>query len=107
MANIDTLLFNLASFIAGLFLLEYGADKFVDNTAIVAKRLKVSPTLVGLLTCGAEWEEVGIFSATLFPVYSFLSSRLQWLRRAAHCRPSQEWRTTTTSMRNEMYEVIC
>ena len=58
MANVDTLLFNLAAFVAGLFLLEYGADKFVDNTAIVARRLNVSPTLVGLLTCGAEWEEV-------------------------------------------------
>lgn len=59
MANADVLLFNISAFIAGLFLLEYGADKFVDHTAIVAKRLGVSPTLIGLLTCGAEWEEVG------------------------------------------------
>jgi Ca2+/Na+ antiporter len=58
MPNTDVLLFNIASFITGLFLLEYGADKFVDHTAIVAKRLNVSPTLIGLLTCGAEWEEV-------------------------------------------------
>jgi len=58
MPSIDTLLFNISSFIAGLYLLEYGADKFIDHTAIVAKRLNVSPTLVGLLTCGAEWEEV-------------------------------------------------
>jgi hypothetical protein len=58
MADLDSILFNVCSLIAGLFLLEFGADKFIDHTAIVAKRLNVSPTLVGLLTCGAEWEEV-------------------------------------------------
>ncbi|KAM7206200.1 Sodium/calcium exchanger domain containing protein [Rhypophila sp. PSN 637] len=65
MANIDTFLFNISSFIAGLFLLEYGADKFIDHTAIVAKRLNVSPTLVGLLTCGAEWEELVVIIVAL------------------------------------------
>jgi Ca2+/Na+ antiporter len=54
----DTISFNIASLIAGLFLLEYGADKFVDHTAIIAGRLGVSQTLVALLTAGAEWEEV-------------------------------------------------
>ncbi len=58
MPSVPILLANGGAFIAGLFLLEYGADKFVDHTAIVAKRLNVSPTLIGLLTCGAEWEEV-------------------------------------------------
>ncbi|KAH8906520.1 hypothetical protein BR93DRAFT_968114 [Coniochaeta sp. PMI_546] len=65
MADIDSLLYNIASFIAGLFLLEYGADKFIDHTAIVAKRLNVSPTLVGLLTCGAEWEELVVIAVAL------------------------------------------
>ncbi|KAK3946234.1 hypothetical protein QBC46DRAFT_2799 [Diplogelasinospora grovesii] len=65
MPNIDTLLFNISSFIAGLFLLEFGADKFIDHTAIVAKRLNVSPTLVGLLTCGAEWEELVVIGVAL------------------------------------------
>jgi Ca2+/Na+ antiporter len=65
MANVDSLVFNIASFIAGLFLLEYGADKFIDHTAIVAKRLNVSPTLVGLLTCGAEWEELVVIAVAL------------------------------------------
>ncbi|KAK3315214.1 hypothetical protein B0H66DRAFT_642476 [Apodospora peruviana] len=65
MPSVDSLLFNLSSFIAGLFLLEYGADKFIDHTAIVAKRLNVSPTLVGLLTCGAEWEELVVISVAL------------------------------------------
>jgi len=61
----DGVVFNVASFIAGLFLLEYGADKFIDHTAIVAKRLNISPTLVGLLTCGAEWEELVVICVTL------------------------------------------
>lgn len=65
MPDIDSLLFNIASFIAGLFLLEYGADKFIDHTAVVAKRLNVSPTLVGLLTCGAEWEELVVIIISL------------------------------------------
>jgi Ca2+/Na+ antiporter len=50
--------FNLCAFITGLFLLEWSADKFVDHTVIVAKRLGLSPALVSLLTAGAEWEEV-------------------------------------------------
>ena len=56
--NWDSLLFNIAVFIAGLVLLEIGADKFVDHTAIVAKRVGVPQTLIALLTAGAEWEEV-------------------------------------------------
>ena len=54
----DNVCFNVAAFIAGLFVLEYGADTFVDHTAKVASRLRVSPTLVALFTAGAEWEEV-------------------------------------------------
>ncbi len=54
----DVLCFNTAAFVAGLFLLEYGADKFIDHTAIVARLLGVSQTLIALLTAGAEWEEV-------------------------------------------------
>ena len=54
----DILIFNVGVFIAAVFLLDYGADKFVDHTAVVAKRVGVSPTLVALLTAGAEWEEV-------------------------------------------------
>ena len=55
---VDSCLFNASTFIAGLSLLEFGADAFIDNTAIVARRLGVSETLVALLTAGAEWEEV-------------------------------------------------
>ncbi|CAN8103817.1 unnamed protein product [Discula destructiva] len=54
----DSVVFSLAAFICALLSLERGADKFLDNSAVVGKRLGVSPTLVGLLTCGAEWEEL-------------------------------------------------
>ena len=54
----DIFFFNASAFVAGLFLLQFGADRFIDHTAIVARRLGVSQTLVALLTAGAEWEEV-------------------------------------------------
>lgn len=59
MANGDVIAFNVAAFICALFVLEFGADKFIDHTAIVASRTGVSQALIGLLTAGAEWEEVG------------------------------------------------
>jgi hypothetical protein len=58
MVDYDNVFFNIAAFIAGLFVLESGADKFIDHTAKVAARLRVPPTLIALLTAGAEWEEV-------------------------------------------------
>jgi Ca2+/Na+ antiporter len=54
----DNVLFNIAAFISGLYVLEAGADVFIDNTAELAARLNVSPTFIALLTSGAEWEEV-------------------------------------------------
>jgi Ca2+/Na+ antiporter len=54
----ENLAFNVSAFITGLFVLEWAADKFVDHTVVVAKRLGLSPALVSLLTAGAEWEEV-------------------------------------------------
>ena len=54
----DSVCYDSGAFIAGLCLLEYGADRFIDHTAIIARRLGVSQTLVALLTAGAEWEEV-------------------------------------------------
>jgi Ca2+/Na+ antiporter len=58
MIDYDNVCFNIAAFVAGLFVLEFGADKFVDHTAKVAARLRIPPTLIALLTAGAEWEEV-------------------------------------------------
>ena len=54
----DIIAFNVATFICALFVLEFGADKFIDHTAIVARRTGISQALIGLLTAGAEWEEV-------------------------------------------------
>jgi Ca2+/Na+ antiporter len=61
----DTILFNVSAFIAGLIILERSADAFVDNTAILAKRLGISEVLVALLTAGAEWEELVVVVASL------------------------------------------
>jgi Ca2+/Na+ antiporter len=58
MANGGTIAYNVAVFISTLFLLEFGADKFVDHTAIVARRTGIPDTVIALLTAGAEWEEV-------------------------------------------------
>ncbi|KXH30141.1 hypothetical protein CSIM01_00855 [Colletotrichum simmondsii] len=58
--------YNAAVFISTLFLLEAGADKFVDHTAIVARRTGIPNTLIALITAGAEWEEVSPASSYLF-----------------------------------------
>ena len=56
--NWDVLFYNTAVFIARVFVLDYGADKFIDHTVIIRRRLGISPTLIALLTAGAEYEEV-------------------------------------------------
>lgn len=58
MVSSDNVAFNIAAFIGGLFVLEFGADKFIDHTAKIASRTRIPPTLIALLTAGAEWEEV-------------------------------------------------
>lgn len=60
MMDWDNISFNTATLIAGVFVLDYGADKFLDHTVIVGQRLSISPTLIALLTAGAEYEEVWI-----------------------------------------------
>lgn len=60
MAQAEVVGFNIAAFIATLFLLEFGADKFIDHTAIIARRSGLSETVIGLLTAGGEWEEVSV-----------------------------------------------
>jgi Ca2+/Na+ antiporter len=61
----ETILFNICSFLAGLFLLERGADIFIDNTAALAKRLGLREVLIALLTAGAEWEELAVVIVSL------------------------------------------
>ncbi|MCJ1478690.1 hypothetical protein MMC13_007371 [Lambiella insularis] len=65
MSNYDNVFFNASAFIGGLFLLEFGADRFIDHTAVIARRLGISPTLIALLTAGAEWEELAVIIAAL------------------------------------------
>ncbi|RFN54504.1 hypothetical protein FIE12Z_1292 [Fusarium flagelliforme] len=65
MANGGTIAYNVAVFISTLFLLEFGADKFVDHTAIVARRTGIPDTVIALLTAGAEWEELVVVVASL------------------------------------------
>ncbi|KAF5639306.1 sodium calcium transporter [Fusarium sp. NRRL 52700] len=65
MVNGDAIPYNVAVFISTLFLLEFGADKFVDHTAIVARRTGIPDTVIALLTAGAEWEELVVVVASL------------------------------------------
>jgi hypothetical protein len=41
----ESIAYDVGAFVAGAFLLEYGADRFVDHTALVAERLGISQTL--------------------------------------------------------------
>lgn len=62
MADIEQFLYNIAAFICAIFLLEFGTDKLIDHTVVVARRARVPPTAIALLTAGAEWEEACLFS---------------------------------------------
>lgn len=53
-----TILFSLAALGIGLILLEVGADRFTDAVGALARRLRASENVVGLLTAGGEWEEL-------------------------------------------------
>lgn len=68
MANVEVVVYNIAVFVSNLFLLEFGADKFIDHTAVVARRTGISETVIGLITAGGEWEEV---SAQLYASLRF------------------------------------
>ncbi|KAK7450020.1 hypothetical protein CaCOL14_010240 [Colletotrichum acutatum] len=61
----DVVAYNTAVFVSTLFLLEAGADKFVDHTAIVARRTGIPDTLIALITAGAEWEELAVVVSAL------------------------------------------
>lgn len=58
MIELNDIASNITAFINNLFILEFGADEFIDDTAIIAARLNVSPALITLLASDAEWEEV-------------------------------------------------
>lgn len=95
MADGSVIAYNVAVFISTLFVLEFGSDKFVDHTAIVARRTGIPDTIIALLTAGAEWEEVGFkcsglgnmslltrigFSLlSLFPLLPKVARHWQWV----------------------------
>lgn len=58
MANAEVVAYNVAAFACAIIVLELGADKFIDHTAVVARRTGIPPSVIALLTAGAEWEEV-------------------------------------------------
>lgn len=58
MADVDIIAYSIASFICALFVLDFGADKFIHHSAVVARRTGIPQSVIGLLTAGAEWEEV-------------------------------------------------
>ncbi|KAG0133808.1 hypothetical protein HOY82DRAFT_639650 [Tuber indicum] len=65
MAQGDVVAYNIAAFFATLFLLEFGADKFIHHTAIVVRHTGISETIIGLLPAGGEWEELLVVVASL------------------------------------------
>lgn len=65
MVNGNVITYSIAAFVCALFVLEFGADKFIKHTVIVAERTGIPQTLIGLLTAGAEWEEVSVAQCLL------------------------------------------
>ncbi|CZR61860.1 uncharacterized protein PAC_11757 [Phialocephala subalpina] len=61
----DNFVLNCCAFIAGLFLLQHGANIFIDHSVILAKRVGAPDSLISLLTVGAEWEELAIVIASI------------------------------------------
>ncbi len=53
-----TILWSLLALGAGLFLHEAGADRFTVTIGALSRRLNASENVTGLLTAGAEWEEL-------------------------------------------------
>lgn len=58
MPNVEVIAYNAAALLCSLFLLERGADAFIDHTALLARRTNIPQSAIALLTAGAEWEEV-------------------------------------------------
>lgn len=56
---------SLLALLAGLVLLEAGADRFTDAIGSLARRLRASENVVGLLTAGGEWEELVVVTIAI------------------------------------------
>ena len=63
--GVDAILYPICTFLLGLYTLERSTAVFITATAHLASRLRVSETLISLLTAGAEWEELFVIIAAL------------------------------------------
>lgn len=88
MVDGNVVAYNVAVFVSTLFLLEFGADKFVDHTAVVARRTGVSDTVIALLTAGAEWEEVSKPGPLVFLSLEIANHDLSNITASCRCRVS-------------------
>ncbi|KAJ9475079.1 hypothetical protein PHBOTO_006641 [Pseudozyma hubeiensis] len=61
----SVLIYNSSVFVAGILLLEKAVDQFIRHVSQLATQLGVSPTLIALLTAGAEWEELVVVVASI------------------------------------------
>lgn len=61
----SNLIYNSSVFVAALLLLERAADGFIRQVSQLAGLLGISPTLIALLTAGAEWEELVVVVASI------------------------------------------
>ncbi|KAG8421396.1 hypothetical protein J3459_007539 [Metarhizium acridum] len=65
MAQDVSLPYNVCVFTSTLFLLEFATDKFISHAATLASLINVSELLIGLVTAGAEWEELAVVVSSL------------------------------------------
>ncbi|MGI8475342.1 MAG: hypothetical protein ACR2OO_03080, partial [Thermomicrobiales bacterium] len=61
-----TTILSIAAIIAGLVVLELGAERFTASLGALALRLRASESTVGLLTAGGEWEELVVVALALW-----------------------------------------
>ena len=63
----------VVAILAGLFLLEAGADRFTAGIGALARRLNAPEHVVGLLTAGGEWEELVVVILAIVSGYPGLA----------------------------------
>ncbi len=55
----------VAALVVGLIVLEWGAERFTGAIGALARRLRASEGVIGLLTAGGEWEELVVVALAL------------------------------------------
>ncbi len=59
------ILLAVAALVGGLIVLEWGAERFTGAIGAIARHLRASEGVVGLLTAGGEWEELVVVALAL------------------------------------------